>query len=330
METINKKPKFNKIAMRSSFTMLELIFVIVIVGLVAVAGSMAIVQILQNYALQKEYAKLELDSAATIRQLSKYLQDSVWDSISINNGNTYTSIYNINRPEDGSISGNNKLMFIEKNMDAINGRFIAANNANIPYFSGFINLDASGLMPITSTNGSTSGSTSTTTNTSSGNNNITSTIQSGNIITAALSTDADLAQVAASSNISLNFPFVNTGNSSQYDKYFTNTANRTAIFKINAINGQVLTLQNTPSYIGDIGVIVNTNPTTLSKDANNNLIISRTPLNTTNNIVIAQNVSNLYVWTESPAGLIRVRICFNNKIIKSVMNEFCKEGVIMK
>lgn len=305
MEIINKQSKSNK-TMRSSFTMLELVFVIIIVGLVAVAGSMAIVQILQNYALQKEYAKLELDSAATIRQLSKYLQNSVWDSISINNGNNYTSIYNVNKPEDGAINGNNKLIFIEKNMDAINGRYIAANNANIPYFSGFINLDASGVVPI---NGK---------------------VQAGNIITAALSTDTDLAQVAANSNISLNFPFVNNGNSSQYDKYFTDTNNRTAIFKINNINGQVLTLQNTPAYIGDIGVIVNTNPTTLSKDANNNLIISRTPLNTTNNIVIAQNVSNLYVWTESAAGLIRVRICFSNKVIKSVMNEFCKEGVIMQ
>lgn len=305
MEIINKQSKSKK-TMRSSFTMLELVFVIIIVGLVAVAGSMAIVQILQNYALQKEYAKLELDSAATIRQLSKYLQNSVWDSISINNGNNYTSIYNVNKPEDGAINGNNKLIFIEKNMDAINGRYIAANNANIPYFSGFINLDASGVVPI---NGK---------------------VQAGNIITAALSTDTDLAQVAANSNISLNFPFVNNGNSSQYDKYFTDTNNRTAIFKINNINGQVLTLQNTPAYIGDIGVIVNTNPTTLSKDANNNLVISRTPLNTTNNIVIAQNVSNLYVWTESAAGLIRVRICFSNKVIKSVMNEFCKEGVIMQ
>lgn len=296
--------------MRSSFTMLELVFVIVITGLVAVAGSMAIVQILQNYALQKEYAKLELDSAAAIRQISKYIQNSLWDSVSIQYGSNYTALYNVNNYESGKIddSKNTQLIFIEKNIDSTNGRYISANNSNIPYFSGFINLATSGRVAL-----------------SNGN------VQNGNIMVAALSTDNEMNRLRSSADISLNFPFVNTGSSTnQYDKYFTNTANRTAIFKINNINAQTITLQNTPNQIGDIAMIVNTNPTTLKKNADGELVISQQPLNTINNTIIAKNVSNLYLWTESGAGLIRVRICFSNKIVKSVMSEFCKEGIIMQ
>lgn len=297
-------------AMRPSFTMLELVFVIVITGLVSVAGSMAIVQILQNYALQKEYAKLELDSAAAIRQISKYIQNSLWDSVSLKSGNNYTALYKINDYNSGKIDDNNntQLIFIEKNTDSTNGRFMAANNANIPYFSGFINLSTSGR--VTLSNGS---------------------VQNGNIIMAALGTDNEMNKLLSSANISLNFPFVNTGSSTnQYDKYFTNTNNRTAIFKINNINAQTITLQNTPNQIGDIAMIVNTNPTTLSKNTNGELVISQAPLNIANNTIIAKNVSNLYLWTESGAGLIRVRICFKNNVVKNVMSEFCKEGIIMQ
>lgn len=296
--------------MRPSFTMLELVFVIIITGLVSVAGSMAIVQILQNYALQKEYAKLELDSAAAIRQISKYIQNSLWDSVSLKSGNNYTALYRINDYNSGKIDDNNntQLIFIEKNIDSTNGRYISANNANIPYFSGFINLSTSGRVAL-----------------SNGN------VQDGNIMMAALGTDNEMNRLLNNANISLNFPFVNTGSSTnQYDKYFTSTANRTAIFKINSINAQTITLQNTPNQIGDIAMIVNTNPTTLKKNTNGELVISQTPLNATTDTIIAKNVSNLYLWTESGAGLIRVRICFNNNVVKSVMSEFCKEGIIMQ
>lgn len=301
--------------MRSSFTMLELVFVIIITGLVAVAGSMAIVQILQNYALQKEYAKLELDSAAAIRQISKYIQNSLWDSVSIQYGSNYTALYNVNNYESGKIddSKNTQLIFIEKNIDSTNGRYISTYNgmtynANVPYFSGFIDLSKSGRVALS--NGK---------------------VQDGNIVMAALATDNEMSKLLSSANISLNFPFVNTGSSTnQYNKYFTNTNARTAIFKINNINAQTITLQNTPLQIGDIAMIVNTNPSTLKKNSDGELVISQTPLNTINNTVIAKNVSNLYLWTESGAGLIRVRICFSNKIVKSVMNEFCKEGIIMQ
>ncbi|RDU65217.1 type II secretion system protein [Helicobacter sp. MIT 14-3879] len=304
---ISKKYKFNK--NRSSFTMLELVFVIVITGLVSVAGAMAINQILQNYALQKEYAKLELDSASAIRQISKYIQNSIWDSISIKTGNNYIALSSISEPKAIDSNAGTQITFIEKNMDSINGRFVANQNANIPYFSGFIDLNNSGVI----TN-ATTGKT-----------------QDGNIIVAAFASD-DIRPIMNTANISLYFPFVNAGSkTTQLDKYYSNnTRNRSAIFRIISTSNRVITLENSPLQIGDIGVIVNTNPTNIIKNANGDLLISQQPQNARNETVIANNVSNLYLWTEANAGLIRVRICFNNRVIKSVMNEFCKEGVILQ
>ena len=47
-------------------------------------------------------------------------------------------------------------------------------------------------------------------------------------------------------------------------------------------------------------------------------------------IKIARKVSNLHLWTESSSSLIRVRICFEAGVTKSIMEEFCKEGIIMQ
>ena len=100
LANLAKAPKMQ----RAGFTMIEIVFVIVITGLVAVAGGNAIVQILQNYTLQKMYAKTEMDSASAIRQISNYLQNSVWDSIAF--GGTIP-ISEVSTANDGKLNVNN-------------------------------------------------------------------------------------------------------------------------------------------------------------------------------------------------------------------------------
>ncbi|RAX53119.1 hypothetical protein CCY99_05880 [Helicobacter sp. 16-1353] len=280
--------------MRKSFTMIEIVFVIVITGLVAVAGSMAIVQIMQNYAIQKEYAKLEIDSASTIRQVSKYLQDSIWDSIAIKNGNTYTAISLVNKAEDGLVSNNNQLVFIEKNMETINGYFgtYQSNNMNIPYFSGFINLSLS----------------------------------SGNSITTVFAEDRLLSLNSLVNSIALYFPFTLQYGTIVDKFYATNELARTALFKItNIVNNNTMILSHNPSQIGDVATIVNINPVFIQKNANGDLQLIKDSQTTT----LAQSVSNFYIWSESQAGILRVRLCFINSTM-DFMPEFCKEGIIMQ
>lgn len=276
--------------MRQAFTMLEMVFVIVITGLVAVAGSMAIVQIIQNYAIQREYAKMEVDGTSAILQISKYLQDSIWDSIAIKRGSNYTDISLVNTANNGNIDGNTLIAFISKNQTALNGYFGTNQgiNSNLPFFSGFIDLSLS----------------------------------SGNNITTAFSQDR-LMNLASMRNIALYFPFVNQDGNS-YSKYYSN--NKTALFPINNITSNTtMTLSSTPSKIGDIAIIVNTNQNTIQKDNNGNLILDDNGVSHT----LSQGVSKLSIWSESQSGLLRIRICLQNKTM-DFMPEFCKEGVIMQ
>ena len=312
LANLTKAPKMQ----RAGFTMIEIVFVIVITGLVAVAGGNAIVQILQNYTLQKMYAKTEMDSASAIRQISNYLQNSVWDSIAF--GGTIP-ISEVSTANDGKLNSNNKqkLSFIEKDLESQNGA--SDNNGNmIPYFAGFIDLNKSNAKVIAS------------------------------------QTNSDDLEKAFGNRtgIALYFPFINVGTStSVQEKYHqSNIQNNKALFKVNSasinhtVGNKAFTLNNEPQQIGDIAMLVNAYPSYLQlADKNdtriNNEVFEKGDLvffrrepngNEWKSIRIARKVSNLHFWTESSSSLIRVRICFEAGVVKSVMEEFCKEGIIMQ
>lgn len=312
LANLAKAPKIQ----RAGFTMIEIVFVIVITGLVAVAGGNAIVQILQNYTLQKMYAKTEMDSASAIRQISNYLQNSVWDSIAF--GGTIP-ISEVSTANDGKLNVSNnkqKLSFIEKDLESQNGA--SDNNGNmIPYFAGFIDLNKSNAKVIAS------------------------------------QTNSDDLEKAFRNRtgIALYFPFINVGTStSVQEKYHQNNQNNKALFTVNSasnnhtVGKKAFILNNEPQQIGDIAMLVNAYQSYLQLADKNDTRINgevfekgdlvffrREPGNNAwKPIKIARKVSNLHFWTESSSSLIRVRICFEAGVVKSVMEEFCKEGIIMQ
>lgn len=320
---------------RASFTMLEVVFVILITGLVSVAGGKAIVQILQNYALQKDFSKLEMESTSVINQISKYLQNSVWDSIALAQTNNATnacqtagaglaSIKFMDKAGTGEIKRNGKMLcFIEKNMDAINGRYMDTHKSNIPYFSGFINLDLSSK------------------------NNFVTQFESDAI--------RDMEMLFGVNGTSLYFPFINVGTDVQvYEKYYKGITQNKAIFAIDKtfsgysltqngttvkLNTEWFTTKQIPTQISDVAVIVNANASyiILEDGTNTNyqkgdLVVSRrhSNANTWEKSIIARNISSLYLWTEDTSSLIRIRVCLEPSVAKSIMSEFCKEGIIMQ
>ena len=301
---------------RAAFTMIELVFVIVITGLVAVAGGKAIVQILQNYTLQKMYAKTEMDSASVIRQISNYLQNSVWDSIAINKTK---SIAEVSTSSNGKLSNDNRLYFIEKDLYTLNGEYKNKNGRMIPYFAGFVDLENS------------SGHT------------IKSKITSDDL-------DKTLGKGSRAKGISLYFPFINVGTSNIKNKYYQDDIkNNQAIFWIGGADNtnKTLTLGNgniIPNQIGDVAMIVNAYPSYIrlidkpginingkTYEKGDLVIARREPSdNTITYTTIAKKISNIHFWTESSSSLIRIRVCYEAGVAKSVMNEFCTEGIIMQ
>lgn len=98
---------------RFAFTLVELIFVILILGIIGFIGSSVVVRMYENYITQRAVLRMELSIQNFFDQLSKYLENSIKESISVgsiinasNTGGIITSgvpIHSINSKESGNL-----------------------------------------------------------------------------------------------------------------------------------------------------------------------------------------------------------------------------------
>lgn len=111
---------------RRSFTLIEAVFVIVILGIVGVAGSQAILRVYENYALQRAFNRLELESRRVVEQVARHLEYAIWDTITLDSATTLPS-------------------WRAKTMEAIWGTYVGdkTSGVNEPLFSGYVDLEKS-------------------------------------------------------------------------------------------------------------------------------------------------------------------------------------------
>lgn len=117
---------------RRSFTLIEAVFVIVILGIVGVAGSQAILRVYENYALQRAFNRLELESRRVVEQVARHLEYAIWDKIELDPTTTLPS-------------------WRAKTMEAIWGTYDGneTSGVNKPLFSGYVDLKNSSGTTIT-------------------------------------------------------------------------------------------------------------------------------------------------------------------------------------
>lgn len=117
---------------RPSFTLIEAVFVIVILGIVGVAGSQAILRVYENYALQRAFNRLELESRRVVEQVARHLEYAIWDTIELDSATTLPS-------------------WRAKTMEAIWGTYVGdeTSGVNEPLFSGYVDLENSSGTTIT-------------------------------------------------------------------------------------------------------------------------------------------------------------------------------------
>lgn len=117
---------------RRSFTLIEAVFVIVILGIVGVAGSQAILRVYENYALQRAFNRLELESRRVVEQVARHLEYAIWDTITLDSATTLPS-------------------WRAKTMEAIWGTYDGdeTSGVNKPLFSGYVDLEKSSDTNIT-------------------------------------------------------------------------------------------------------------------------------------------------------------------------------------
>lgn len=117
---------------RRSFTLIEAVFVIVILGIVGVAGSQAILRVYENYALQRAFNRLELESRRVVEQVARHLEYAIWDTIELDSATSLPS-------------------WRAKTMEAIWGTYVGdeTSGVNVPLFSGYVDLENSSGTTIT-------------------------------------------------------------------------------------------------------------------------------------------------------------------------------------
>jgi len=125
--------------MKKAFTMIELVFVIVIMGIVASIGTEIIVKLYDNYLKTRSINKLQFQTELVLDQIAKRLTYRIKDStIGEDNNSNYVPLPDAN-------SSYTILAWIGKNYEG----FLGESNGSrvIPGWSGFVDLDSNKTNP---------------------------------------------------------------------------------------------------------------------------------------------------------------------------------------
>ena len=120
--------------MKKAFTMIELVFVIVIMGIVASIGAEIIVKLYDNYLRTRSINKLQFQTELVLDQIAKRLTYRIKDStIGEDNNSNYVPLPDAN-------SSYTILAWIGKNYEG----FLGESNGSrvVPGWSGFVDLDS--------------------------------------------------------------------------------------------------------------------------------------------------------------------------------------------
>jgi len=128
--------------MKKAFTLIELIFVIVVIGVLSVAGINIFINIYESYFESRTHNEIQMHTQLALDKIAARLAYRIKPSVIISwgNANLYTSLESANAATVGT--NNYRLEWIAYDNDSFRGM---ATNVNDPYiipgYSGFIDLD---------------------------------------------------------------------------------------------------------------------------------------------------------------------------------------------
>ena len=118
--------------MRKAFTFIEMIFVIVVMGILAKFGAEIFRNVYQNYNLSVTNNKLQADTEAAIEQINNRLQYRIKNSVIAKNSGT-----NVYQGLSSAVGAHNVLEWVGYDIDGWRGDATAIT----PTWSGFIDVD---------------------------------------------------------------------------------------------------------------------------------------------------------------------------------------------
>ena len=106
--------------MNKAFTLIEMIFAMIILSIIGVISSDIIYRVYENYMIQKKVSSLELETKIALDQIVKYLENSIKPSIARYDGSSYEAIADISN-FDANKSNGGYFVWIAKDIESLRG-----------------------------------------------------------------------------------------------------------------------------------------------------------------------------------------------------------------
>ena len=332
--------------MRRGFTLIEMIFVIILLGIVGAISSEIVFNIYRNYATQRAVLDLDMKAKAALEQIQAYLERSIQPSVAVfdNGAGTYNAIREVQRGNEGNLTANvnNALVWIGKDIESLQGTW--DGTMNYPAVSGIANLDQSLLV----------GANRADINITFSDIMQVDALQ--NAITGLLIEDpiesdnyrSALYFVHADSNGTVEERFWwQPGNSFPYSLLPVQDLSDdvgTVAGQINPADANI-SLARQPEEFGELFYLTYsayavTRGPTIDNQFDLNLTWNFRPWNRetfqangTSNLLV-ENITTFEVWSESVGGIIRIRICLSDDYIRNTLGdtqfEYCKETAVTR
>ena len=130
--------------MKKAFTLIEMIFAMVILAIIGVISSDIIYRVYENYMIQKKVSSLELETKIVLDQIVKYLENSIKPSIARYDGSNYEAIADTSK-FDANTSSNDSgyFVWIAKDIESLRGIWNDDKKRVYPAYSSVINVEKS-------------------------------------------------------------------------------------------------------------------------------------------------------------------------------------------
>lgn len=299
---------------RQAFTLIELVFVIVVLGILGGIGSDILKSTYENYAMQRSISNLQLKTTASLEIITAYLHHAIQPSVAID-GDTldHESIAYITRGGESTIDSTKALVWIGKDTESLRGIWKDTNETGkrvYPAYSGLANIEESNATHINTT-------------------------------------DCDLSDVGSiqdaivNGNTSPAIYFVYANSEGNAESRFWQ-ADPTSLFELNEaeLANDLLVMDDTPAEISE-RYYLSYSAYALRFDNGNLMLKSNFQPwdgetyadNIDNTHTLVDNVESFEVWGEGGGSIIRMRLCLTDPQLEMLVGdefEYCKESAVIR
>jgi len=298
---------------KKAFTIIELIFVIILLGILGFMGADIIVKTYESYNYQKDVADLQSKSKQLLEQITGYLNDSIKLSIAQYDSSLpgHKAVEDV---ADGDINDTRYLEWIGKDTESMRGVWSAGENRIYSGYSGLADIKESNATFIRTTDCDLSFIDSI-------QENITGVIDPLN--------GANPTPRAA-----MYFVYANSGGTVAQRFWDSNAS---SLFPVWDITGDIIELSERPDEISE-HYYLSYSAYGLHLDNNGELKLfwnfrpwngDVVDINGTS-LLMMQDVVSFKFWSESEGTVIRLRVCLSTDIDNANAPTFCKEAIVLR